>query len=188
MSLPAALLAGALGLAQVGAAAAAQAQSAPPPRPAVPPGSPLYDGGQGFAPPPLTEDGFAAEPLPDQPDDAAPLPGQDGSMPEIGGTEGVRAASGAVIRALDKVAGSIVDLEIGTGGSALAFNRMTVTLADCRYPADNPAGEAYARLSIHDALAPDGAVFSGWMIASSPALNALDHSRFDIWLLRCTTS
>ena len=30
--------------------------------------------------------------------------------------------------------------------------------------------------------------FSGWMVASSPALNALDHSRYDIWVLRCMTS
>ena len=27
--------------------------------------------------------------------------------------------------------------------------------------------------------------FRGWMIASSPALMALDHARYDIWLIRC---
>jgi len=25
------------------------------------------------------------------------------------------------------------------------------------------------------------------MIASSPALNALDHPRYDVWVMRCTT-
>ncbi|MGB0800115.1 MAG: DUF2155 domain-containing protein, partial [Planktomarina sp.] len=28
----------------------------------------------------------------------------------------------------------------------------------------------------------------GWMVASSPALNALEHPRYDIWVLRCKTS
>ena len=28
-------------------------------------------------------------------------------------------------------------------------------------------------------------IFDGWMIASSPALNPLDHSRYDVWALRC---
>ena len=33
----------------------------------------------------------------------------------------------------------------------------------------------------------DQPVFSGWMIASSPALNALDHARYDVWVMRCKT-
>jgi len=28
-------------------------------------------------------------------------------------------------------------------------------------------------------------VFSGWMFSSSPAVSALDHPVFDIWVLRC---
>ena len=28
-------------------------------------------------------------------------------------------------------------------------------------------------------------VFSGWMFSSSPALAALDHPVFDIWVIRC---
>ena len=30
-------------------------------------------------------------------------------------------------------------------------------------------------------------IFSGWMLASSPALNALEHPRYDVWVLRCIT-
>jgi len=29
--------------------------------------------------------------------------------------------------------------------------------------------------------------FDGWMIASAPALNALDHARYDVWVMRCKT-
>jgi len=32
------------------------------------------------------------------------------------------------------------------------------------------------------------AEFSGWMFADSPALSALDHPRYDLWVINCTTS
>ena len=28
--------------------------------------------------------------------------------------------------------------------------------------------------------------FSGWMFASSPALSALDHPRYDVWVVSCS--
>ncbi|MEZ5716636.1 MAG: DUF2155 domain-containing protein [Paracoccaceae bacterium] len=35
--------------------------------------------------------------------------------------------------------------------------------------------------------ARDDPIFTGWMVASSPALNAMDHRRYDVWVLRCIT-
>ncbi|MFN3643640.1 MAG: DUF2155 domain-containing protein [Gemmobacter sp.] len=95
----------------------------------------------------------------------------------------VRAAPGAVLRWLDKVAGTAQDIEIGRG-QVVVRGRLSILLDDCRYPADNPAGEGWAHVVIRDSLA-DAPVFSGWMVASSPALSALDHARYDVWLLRC---
>lgn len=97
----------------------------------------------------------------------------------------VRSAPGAVVRWLDKVAGHAEDVNIGRG-QAITRGRLTILLDDCRYPAENPAGEAWAHLTIRDSLRDD-AVFSGWMVASSPALSALDHARYDVWVLRCAT-
>ena len=34
-------------------------------------------------------------------------------------------------------------------------------------------------------LKENGLVFSGWMFASSPALNALEHSVYDVWIIDC---
>jgi hypothetical protein len=31
-------------------------------------------------------------------------------------------------------------------------------------------------------------IFTGWMFADSPALNAVDHAVYDIWLVECKTS
>ena len=97
-----------------------------------------------------------------------------------------RSGPGAVLRGLDKVNGETRDIEIATGETGQVFG-LDIALADCRYPAENPTGDAYAYLTIWEDGAAQ-AVFEGWMIASSPALNALDHSRYDIWVLRCITS
>ena len=41
---------------------------------------------------------------------------------------------------------------------------------------------------IPDLPKPDGRkVFSGWMFASSPALNALEHAVYDVWVIDCQT-
>ena len=112
-------------------------------------------------------------------------PAQQGARAQDGGAS-VVTAPGAVLRALDKIAGTSRDIELAAGES-VNFGRLTITLSECRSPADDPAADAYAHLVIRDAhqLAP---VFRGWMIASSPALNALDHARFDVWVIRCTSS
>ncbi len=94
--------------------------------------------------------------------------------------------SGVVIRALDKLTGDTRDVTLPNAATA-RFGRMSVDLAECRYPAGNPSGDAYALLRVRDTASGE-AVFQGWMIASAPALSALDHPRYDVWVLRCTTS
>lgn len=103
-----------------------------------------------------------------------------------GQAQEIASAPGAVLRGLDKTTSATTDIELAIGGSA-RFGRLVVTLGDCRYPVDDPGADAYAYLSIADA-ATGGMAFEGWMIASSPALSALDDPRYDIWVLRCTSS
>ncbi|SNS55427.1 DUF2155 domain-containing protein [Tropicimonas sediminicola] len=95
-----------------------------------------------------------------------------------------RSASGGEIRLLDKINGETTDISIGRGETKL-FGRLSITLGDCRYPASNPNSDAFGWLEIRDVTSGDPA-FSGWMIASSPALKAMDHPRYDVWLLRCS--
>ena len=95
--------------------------------------------------------------------------------------------TGVVIRALDKMSGKTQDVELPTNATA-RFERIEIDHAECRYPAGNPSGDAFALLRIRDTLRGDRDVFLGWMMASAPALSALDHPRYDIWVLRCTTS
>ncbi len=95
--------------------------------------------------------------------------------------------TGAVLRGLDKLTGQVADIEMQNGYS-VSFGQMRIDLAECRHPDDNATGEAYAFLSIYDGQELAKPLFQGWMIASSPALSAMDHARYDVWVLRCTTS
>ncbi len=96
------------------------------------------------------------------------------------------ADQGALLRALDKISGAVVDFDL-TPGQTKQLGRIQVTLGECRYPTGNPASDASAYLTIRNA-GDEAAAFAGWMIASSPALNGLDHARYDVWVLRCITS
>jgi hypothetical protein len=101
-------------------------------------------------------------------------------------TTGTATGVGAVLRVLDKINGEVMDLDLlnGTGGVAW---RIQVDLGECRYPRGNPAGDAFAFVTLREANAAEP-LFRGWMIASAPALNALDHPRYDVWVIRCTTA
>ncbi len=94
-------------------------------------------------------------------------------------------AESGILRWLDKLTGETADIELLRGQEAVS-GRLTIRLDACRYPSDNPTSDAEAHLTISEAgiVAP---VFDGWMIASSPGLSALDHPRYDVWVLRCVT-
>ena len=100
--------------------------------------------------------------------------------------EEVSRGTGATLRVLDKITGKTEDLALIAGQDAV-IGSLLVGLTECRYPEGNLAGDAYAYVTIDDGN-ENRRVFSGWMLASSPALNALDHARYDVWVLRCTTS
>lgn len=92
-------------------------------------------------------------------------------------------APGAKLRLLDKLTGAITDMDLSNGQSQ-SVGKLTVMLGSCRYPTGNQTAEAEAYVTVVDASSTMP-VFSGWMIASSPALSALDHPRYDVWVMRC---
>jgi hypothetical protein len=113
-------------------------------------------------------------------------PSFDDTPREVREEQQVASSPGALLRGLDKVSGTVTDLDLSVG-ETVQMGRLAVTLEDCRYPVNDPAGDAYALLLIQ-AEGMSGPAFEGWMIASSPALSALDHPRYDVWVMRCRTS
>lgn len=106
---------------------------------------------------------------------AAPAPAQEAAT-----------APGGVLRVLDKITSEVRDLDLRNGETG-EVGLLRVTLGECRYPSDNPSGDAYTMVTIHyrDLAEP---VFRGWMIASEPSISAMEHPRYDVWPLRCKTS
>jgi hypothetical protein len=106
------------------------------------------------------------------------------SQPRRQPAPGLSSGTRGTLRALDKMSGQVEDLPLAVG-QTVPFGRLSVTLQSCRFPTENPSSDAYMFLEIRDA-ARNERLFRGWMIASSPALSALDHPRYDIWAVRCT--
>ena len=92
-------------------------------------------------------------------------------------------SDGAQLRFLDKLTSETGDVTISRGQSA-KFGRLIVRLDSCRYPTGNPSSDAEAHLTVIEETT-EAQLFSGWMLASSPALSALDHPRYDVWVLSC---
>jgi hypothetical protein len=135
-------------------------------------------------------DGFDPDPdgLFDPEVDAAPL---DDLLEELSAApveaprQEVAIGPTGVLRVLDKLTGEVTDIELALGQSReLGF--LGVSIAECRYPVENPAGDAFIFVQLTD-LREGLDLFAGWMIASAPALNAIDHPRYDVWALRCST-
>lgn len=99
--------------------------------------------------------------------------------------EEVAVGRGAILRGLDRITGDVADITL-MNGDVVRMGRLMIALGECRYPENNPSGEAYAFLAIGEDSEEDP-VFTGWMIASSPALNAMQHRRYDVWVMRCIT-
>lgn len=95
-------------------------------------------------------------------------------------------AEGAHLRGLDKITGRTQDITLATG-EAMSFGRLDIRLGECRYPQADPSSDAYAELTINDQSA-NKTVFAGWMLASAPAVSALDDARYDVWVISCANS
>ena len=106
-------------------------------------------------------------------------------LPTIVPAQEVTSAPSGTLRWLDKISGITNDIDIEVGETQ-THGRLAIKLDDCRYPVNDPTSNAFAHLTIRDSL-QEAPVFLGWMIATSPALSALDHARYDVWVLRCTT-
>jgi hypothetical protein len=98
----------------------------------------------------------------------------------------VQNAPGGVLRALDKTSGQTKDFEM-RAGATVSIGNLKIVMSECRYPRGNPSGNAYAALEVSE-TGKEGVVFSGWMIASAPAVSAMEHPRYDVWIMRCITS
>jgi hypothetical protein len=88
-----------------------------------------------------------------------------------------------ILRGLDKMTGRVMDIPIWVGETT-QWERLEITVISCRVTVPGEKPDAYAWLEIRDIrdVLPN---FVGWMIASSPGINAMDHPRYDVWVTNC---
>lgn len=94
----------------------------------------------------------------------------------------------AILRGLDKVTGRAIDVAAPVG-IPVRFGSLTITARYCyTVPPEEPP-ETNAFLQIDDGRPGEPAkrAFSGWMFASTPALSALEHPVYDVWVITCRT-
>lgn len=92
----------------------------------------------------------------------------------------------AVLRALDKLTGRLTDIELAIGEFAL-FETLVIEASACYKNPETETPEDAAFLRVVDTISgQDQGVFSGWMYASSPSLNPMDHAIYDVWVIDCT--
>ncbi|MDH3240576.1 MAG: DUF2155 domain-containing protein [Alphaproteobacteria bacterium] len=93
---------------------------------------------------------------------------------------------GVLLQGLDKVTARITEIPVPLG-TAVQFGTLQITAYRClkRPPEETP--ESKALLEIRDARPgePGSVLLKGWMFASSPALNALEHPVYDVWVKDC---
>ncbi|HMA51181.1 MAG TPA: DUF2155 domain-containing protein [Magnetospirillaceae bacterium] len=92
----------------------------------------------------------------------------------------------AILQGMDKVSGRIVKFEAPVGQS-VRFGTLEIIVRTCRkHPPEDPP-ESAAFIDIWEIKTGEAAasLFRGWMFASSPALSALEHPVYDIWVADC---
>ncbi len=95
----------------------------------------------------------------------------------------------AVLRALDKVTGRVAEISISKE-RPYKFGTVFITVHSCRVTTPEEAPESAAFLSVNEFKVDKDKtdIFSGWMFASSPALSAMEHPVYDLWLIGCQDS
>lgn len=114
----------------------------------------------------------------------------------------------ALLRALDKVTGRSYDFQLDVSTPQI-FGSLRMDLKTCyqRPPEEPPESAAFLvvrrasakrvdTMAVPRALTPEEKAiseaddaqvhFSGWMFASSPGLNALEHPVYDVWVIACS--
>lgn len=121
------------------------------------------------------------------PANAAPAPG-GADAPDVppaapqGGTS-------LLLRGLDKITGRPTNITAPIG-KQVKFATLTITARFCYSTPASETPETAAFVQVEDHR-PDQAarkIFSGWMYASSPGLNGVEHPLYDVWVISCNNN
>ncbi|HEX3701665.1 MAG TPA: DUF2155 domain-containing protein [Phenylobacterium sp.] len=125
--------------------------------------------------------------------EVAPVPSTPEPAPAPEGPQRRPRYDIAVLQALDKVTAETLRFEAQVG-RPVRYKTLIFTVRACEHTApDEPIDDSIAYVEVlsqpkaepgHPVLPPKQA-FKGWMFASSPSLDPLEHPVYDAWLISC---
>lgn len=92
----------------------------------------------------------------------------------------------AVFSGIDKITGRITTFDVYVG-ETVQFGALQVTPKVCYSRDESEAPKTTTFVEV-DEITLDRKIrrlFTGWMFADSPGLNAVDHAVYDVWLKEC---
>lgn len=95
----------------------------------------------------------------------------------------------AAFSGLDKITGRITKFDVYLN-ETVQFGALQITPRACytRPPTEAQRTSVFVEVDQVSLQQTVRRIFTGWMFADSPALNAVDHAVYDIWLVDCKTS
>lgn len=96
------------------------------------------------------------------------------------------ASTGAVLQGLDKVTARISTFE-APFDVPVRFGSLLIQARACHKapPTEPPESTAFLEIDETFETARPRDLFTGWMFASSPAVSALEHPVYDVWVVDC---
>lgn len=92
----------------------------------------------------------------------------------------------AVFSGIDKITGRITTFDVYIG-ETVQFGALQVTPRVCytRDETEAPKTDTFVEVDEITLDRKIRRIFTGWMFADSPGLNAVDHAVYDVWLKTC---
>ena len=95
----------------------------------------------------------------------------------------------ALLQGMDKVTARVTTITAPVG-EVIKFGTLEIIARTCdkRPPEEPPESAAFLDIWEVREGSPATSLYRGWMFASSPALSAMEHPVYDVWVLDCVTA
>ncbi|ATP12195.1 DUF2155 domain-containing protein [Bartonella henselae] len=113
-----------------------------------------------------------------------------GTLSSMDGVQAERVSNGiAVFAGLDKITGRTTRFEVSLG-EVYQYGALQVTPRVCYTSSKDEPTRTTGFVEVNEVTLDKKVrrIFTGWMFADSPGLNAVEHPIYDVWLKDCKQS
>lgn len=92
----------------------------------------------------------------------------------------------AIMQSMDKVTGRVKQITVPVN-SKITYGDFSLVLRACKKRPAEETPENFAFVDVADKSfgVEEYNIFKGWMLSSTPGINAIEHPIYDVWLLEC---